>query len=131
MKRGDLLIITIVVAVALMFLVPRWLPENESEKSHMVPLTADITVDGELYRTVTLTKEEQIFDIDTTRGHNIIKVHDYGIEMVDADCADKVCITSFGFITKSKQSIICLPHRVMVEINGIQDVGDEPDAVVQ
>ncbi|AJS61045.1 NusG domain II-containing protein [Paenibacillus sp. IHBB 10380] len=129
MKRGDLLIITIVVAVALFFLVPRWLPENDSEKSH-IPLTADITVDGEFYKTVTLTKEEQNYDIKTARGHNILKVHDYGVEMYDADCPDQVCL-SFGFITKSKQSIICLPHRVMVEINGIQDVGDEPDAVVQ
>ncbi|HEY2492078.1 MAG TPA: NusG domain II-containing protein [Paenibacillus sp.] len=129
MKRGDLLIITVVVAVALFFLVPRWLPQNDSEKSH-IPLTADITVDGELYKTITLTEDEQIYDIKTARGDNILKVHDYGIEMYDADCPDQVCL-SFGFITKSKQSIICLPHRVMVEINGTQDVGDEPDAVVQ
>lgn len=130
MKRGDLLIITIVVAVALFFLVPRWLPGNESERNHIIPLTADITVDGELYKTVTLTKEEQIIDIKTARGYNILRVYDYGLEMYDADCPDAVC-QSFGFINKSKQSIICLPHRVMVEINGIQDVGDEPDAVVQ
>lgn len=129
MKRGDLLIIVVIAAVALFFLVPRWLPESESEKNHNKILTADITLDGKLYKTVELTKEEQMIEIKSMRGSNVIKVHDYGVEMYDTDCPDKVCLT-FGFITKSKQTIICLPHRVMVEINGVQDVGDEPDAIV-
>jgi len=129
MKRGDLLIIVIIATVALFFLVPRWLPGDESENNHNKLLTADITLNGKLYKTVELTKEEQIIEIKSERGTNVVKVHDYGIEMYDTDCPDKVCLT-FGFIKKSKQSIICLPHRVMVEINGVQDVGDELDAVI-
>ena len=129
MKRGDLLIITIIAAVALFFLVPRWLPGGKSENNHMEILTADITLNGELFKTVDLTKEEQIIEIKSTRGTNVIKVHDYGVEMYDTDCPDKICKT-FGFIERPKQSIICLPHRVMVEINGVQDVGDEPDVIV-
>ncbi|OAB45689.1 NusG domain II-containing protein [Paenibacillus antarcticus] len=129
MKRGDLLIIAIIAAVALFFLVPRWLPGDESENNHNKLLTADITLNGKLYKTVELTKEEQIIEIKSERGTNVVRVHDYGVEMYDTDCPDKVCLT-FGFIKKSNQSIICLPHRVMVEINGVQDLGDEPDAII-
>ncbi|WP_438347827.1 NusG domain II-containing protein [Paenibacillus sp. FA6] len=129
MKRGDLLIITIIAAVALFFLVPRWFPGDASENNHIKNLTADITLNGKLFKTIELTKEEQIIEIKSTRGTNVIKVHDYGVEMYDTDCPDKVCQT-FGFIDRPKQSIICLPHRVMVEINGVQDVGDEPDVIV-
>lgn len=131
MKRGDLVLISILLAAALIFLVPRWLDGNESEKNHNKPLTAAITVDGELFKTVDLTEEEQIIEIKTDHGLNILKVHDYGIEMIEADCPDKVCLT-FGFVNKNNQSIVCLPHKVLVEVEGASEGvnQDEADAVV-
>lgn len=131
MKRGDLVLISVLLAAALIFLVPRWLDGNESEKNHNKPLTATITVDGELFKTVDLTEEEQVIEIKTDHGLNILKVHDYGIEMIEADCPDKVCLT-FGFVNKSNQSIVCLPHKVLVEVEGASEGvnQDEADAVV-
>ena len=132
MKRGDMILIAVLIVAALGFLVPRYLPDKESEGNHNVKLTADITVDGQFYQTVELTEEEQIIEINTMRGKNVLRIYDYGIEMKDADCPDWLCI-EFGFITKPRQSIVCLPHRVMVEINDVQDGGEqsnEPDAVV-
>ncbi|MNP24268.1 hypothetical protein D3C76_1170180 [compost metagenome] len=82
-----------------------------------------------MFKTVELTQEEQIIEIKSERGTNVVKVHDYGVEMYDTDCPDKLCLT-FGFIDQPKESIICLPHRVMVEINGVENVGDEPDVIV-
>jgi hypothetical protein len=78
---------------------------------------------------VALTKEEQTIEVRTDRGYNILKVHDYGIEMYDADCPDQVCL-GFGFITLPKQTIVCLPHRVLVEIASASGE-DEVDAYVQ
>ncbi|MFD1775941.1 NusG domain II-containing protein [Paenibacillus rhizophilus] len=125
MKRADMLLVAVVLIAALAFLVPRYIGTDAKGKE----LVANITVDGKHYRTVKLTKEEQTIDIRTERGYNILKVHDYGIEMYDADCPDKVCL-GFGFISLPKQTIVCLPHRVLVEIAS-QTGEDEIDGIVR
>jgi len=129
MKRGDVLLISIVLVAALAFLAPRWFSGNNDKAGTGKNLVANVTVDGKQFRTIQLTKEEQTIEIRTDRGYNILKVHDYGIEMYDADCPDKVCL-GFGFITRPKQTIVCLPHRVLVEIAGTSGE-DEVDAYVQ
>ncbi|MGG6311537.1 NusG domain II-containing protein [Paenibacillus macerans] len=130
MKRGDILLIGLIVAVALAFLVPRWLGGDSSEKNHNnVDRVAKITVDGKLFKTVQLTGEEQNVDIRTEYGYNILKVHDNGIEMIDADCPDKLCLT-FGFIDRNGGTIVCLPHKLMVEVVASGE-GDDVDAVVK
>ncbi|GAC41145.1 NusG domain II-containing protein [Paenibacillus popilliae] len=131
MKRGDLILIGVIVIAALAFLVPKWLFQQESENLHNPNVFANITVDGEFYQKVELTQEEQIIKVETSKGINILKVHDYGIEMFDADCPDKVCL-SFGFVTRPNSTIVCIPHRVLVELvseGGAEE--DEIDAVVQ
>ena len=131
MKRGDLILIGVIVIAALAFLVPKLLFQQESENLHNSKVFANITVDGELYQKVELTKEEQIIKVETSKGLNILKVHDYGIEMFEADCPDKVCL-SFGFVTRPNSTIVCIPHRVLVELVSEDGAGeDEIDAVVQ
>ncbi|MNI47755.1 hypothetical protein D3C76_122970 [compost metagenome] len=129
MKRGDILLISIVVVIALAFMVPRWINDNTSETNHEGKV-AKITVDGKLFKTVSLTKEEQTVEVKTEHGYNILKIHDYGIEMIDADCKDKVCFT-FGFIERNGGTIVCLPHRLMVEVEGPSGEGDDVDVIVK
>ncbi|SDG18891.1 hypothetical protein SAMN04488542_1294 [Fontibacillus panacisegetis] len=130
MKRGDIILIGIVIAIALAFIVPRWLNEDTSETNHEEARVAKITVDGKLFKTVSLTKEEQTVEVNTEFGSNTLKIHDYGIEMHDADCKDKVCFT-FGFVDRNGGTIICLPHRLMVEVEGPSGEGDDVDVIVK
>ena len=37
--------------------------------------------------------------------------------MEDADCPDKVCVKT-GKIKSPGQTVVCLPHRVVIEITG-------------
>jgi hypothetical protein len=117
MKRGDILVIGVIVIVSLAFIIPRWFDRDTSEKNHNEFKTAKITVDGKLFKEVKLTDEEKTVDVETDHGVNILKVHDHGIEMYDADCHDKVCI-SFGFVERTGGTIVCLPHKLMVEVEG-------------
>ncbi|WP_110930295.1 NusG domain II-containing protein [Paenibacillus bouchesdurhonensis] len=131
MKRGDVLLIGLIVVIALAFLIPRWFFEDLSEKNHNNnPLVANIKVDGKLVRSVELTEEEQIIEIETEDGLNILKVHDYGIEMIEADCPDQLCLT-FGFVKRNGGTIVCLPHKMIVEIEGDSGEGDDVDAIVK
>ncbi|AZK44925.1 NusG domain II-containing protein [Paenibacillus lentus] len=131
MKRGDVLLVSLIVVIALAFLIPRWLFADLSEKNHNnTPLVANIKVDGKLVRSVELTEEEQIIEIETEDGLNILKVHDYGIEMIEADCPDQLCLT-FGFVKRDGGAIVCLPHKMIVEIEGDLGEGDDIDAIVK
>ena len=60
-------------------------------------------------------------------GMNHIVIQDNAVYMSDADCPDKLCVHT-GTIHKTSETIVCLPHRVVVEITGTTDTFD---AVVQ
>ena len=85
---------------------------------------AEIMVDGEIYKTINLSqhKGEEIFEINSENGLNVIKVHNDEIGIIDADCSDQVCMNP-EHIEKSGESLVCLPNKVIVLIKGI-DVDD-------
>lgn len=83
---------------------------------------AEITIDGKMYKTVALAEHsgEDIFEIKTDEGINIIKVKDNKIGIIEADCPDQVCMNP-EYIDKPGQMLVCLPHKVMIEIKGLSD----------
>lgn len=69
---------------------------------------------------------EEVLSYD---GHfNILVIRDGMVFIRDADCPDRLCVNQ-GKIYADGQSLICLPHRLTVTVQG----GEEPvlDAVVQ
>lgn len=84
MKRGDFVIIVLVLLVAGSIYGVKWM-NNRNEHYAQGDLKAVITVNGKEYKTVSLTKEEQIIEMKTKFGHNILKVYDYGIQMTYSD----------------------------------------------
>ncbi len=83
---------------------------------------AEITVSGKLYKTIPLSenKGEETIEIKTKEGTNIIKVKDNKIGIIEADCPDKVCMNP-AYIEKPGQSLVCLPHKVMIQIKGTSE----------
>lgn len=66
---------------------------------------------------------ENITDtIETENGINEIEIKDGEVSMVYADCRDQICVNHVP-INKEHESIICLPHKVVVEIEN----GEEND----
>lgn len=81
-----------------------------------------VTVDGELYGTYSLDKEQEIEINDT----NYLIIKDGQADMIEANCPDQICVDHIS-ISKNKETIVCLPNKVIVEIVGGEDV--EIDAV--
>ncbi|MEK5029449.1 NusG domain II-containing protein [Paenibacillus sp. FSL M7-1046] len=131
MKRGDFVIIVLVLLVAGSIYGVKWM-NNRNEHYAQGDLKAVITVNGKEYKTVSLTKEEQIIEMKTKFGHNILKVYDYGIQMTYSDAPLPIAL-EMGFISRPRQQIICIPARLMVEVvnpdRSIDD-DDELDAVI-
>lgn len=62
-------------------------------------------------------------------SYNLLSVSKSGVSMEAADCRDQICVRHIP-ITKGGESIICLPHRLAVEIAGGTD-GETPDGMVK
>lgn len=80
---------------------------------------AEITVSGRLYKTIPLAdhKGEEAIEVKTKHGTNIIQIKDNKIGIIEADCPDHVCMNP-EYIEKPGQVLVCLPHKVMIEIKG-------------
>lgn len=80
---------------------------------------AKIYVDGELVREVDLDKvtAQERFTVSTDRGENVVLVEPGRIRVESADCPDKVCVDS-GWLSDSAAPIVCLPHRLVIELDG-------------
>ncbi|QSF46759.1 NusG domain II-containing protein [Paenibacillus tianjinensis] len=131
MKRGDFMIIVLVLLLAGSIYGVKWM-NTRGEHYAQGDLKAVITVNGKTYKTIALTKEEQTIEIKTKFGHNTLKVYDYGIQMTYSDAPLPIAM-EMGFISRPKQQIICIPARLMVEvINPHKSVDDdeELDAVI-
>lgn len=48
-------------------------------------------------------------------GFNTLVIKDGTVQVSDADCPDRVCV-SMGAISQTGQSIICMPHQLVVRI---------------
>lgn len=80
---------------------------------------AVISLDGEEYERIDLSRVEEPYDIviKTKYGTNVIHVQPGAIGVVSADCPDKVCVNR-GSITGGGIPIACVPHRLMISIEG-------------
>lgn len=73
-----------------------------------------VTVDGEVFGVYPLAEEREI--AVTQSGHsNHITIKDGKVSMTSSTCKNQVCVET-GAISHAKDSIACLPNRVIVEI---------------
>ncbi len=75
---------------------------------------AQISVDGEIVCTLKLTEETEK-EIETKWGKNTVWVKDGQVSVIFADCRDKIC-QNHRSISKTGETIVCLPHKMVVEI---------------
>ena len=78
---------------------------------------ARITRDGALLEEIDLDKVDKpySFTLEDGRGSNTVQVDQGRIRIAEADCPDQVCVNQ-GWISNGSVPIICLPHRLMIEI---------------
>ena len=77
---------------------------------------AEIYVDGELYKNISLSKNTTI-----KLDHLTVVVQGGCVMVEDADCPDKICV-KHGAISKAGQTIVCLPNRIVIKISGKGEV---------
>lgn len=58
---------------------------------------------------------EKTYKFYDDKGENTILIKDGKVSCIEADCPDKICVKHKS-IDKAGESIICLPHRFVVEV---------------
>lgn len=126
MKKTDIILIVVLAAVALGSLgIMRLIQARAAESADVIE--AEIVVEGELYKTVNLSVP-QVIEIQTEKGYNFLKIEDDRILMFEADCRDQVCVNTAP-ADQPGDTIVCLPHEVVVQIKGTAEGG--LDAIAQ
>ena len=64
-------------------------------------------------------EESYTLTFEDERGTNTVLVEPGRIRISEADCPDQVCVNQ-GFISDGTVPIVCLPHRLLVEIVGAE-----------
>lgn len=123
MKKRDLyLAAALLLAAAVLFFVMRI--GNQKEGSQV-----KITVDGETYGVYSLWEEQEI-EMKETAGENRIRIEDGKVRMIAADCPDGYCMDQ-GEIHRATETIVCLPHRVVVEVITQGETEDSMDVIAK
>ena len=95
---------------------------------------------GKAGNTVVVTvdnKEEARFPLDTDReytiktkkGVNYLKISGGLASITDADCPDKLCVHQRS-IQKKGETLVCLPHKVVVSISSDSSNPSDNDAEI-
>ena len=117
MKKGDKITAIVIACILVISSVCVFAYMKFSAGSHHI---AEIKQDGKVIKTVDLDKVKDGQDIRIsydTDHYNIVRIEKGRIRITDADCPDKVCVKT-GWITQPGQSVICLPHKLIIKIEG-------------
>lgn len=107
MKKNDFILLGVILLVAVIgFGIYVYFAQADAG-------VVTVTVDGAVYGTYSLKKEQKIKIHDS----NVLMIQDGHADMIEADCPDQICV-NHKTISKNKESIICLPNKVVVEVNG-------------
>lgn len=94
--------------------------------------TANIYVDGVCVRSVDLSRVTQgeSFAVESALGVNLVEAQPGRIRVAQADCPDQVCVQS-GWLSDSAAPIVCLPHKLVIRLEGGPAGGEQLDGVLQ
>jgi len=125
-RRWDLIIIFVLVLLSFLpFTVFSYQQAGITEENSQ--FVAVITVDNKIVKEITLTGNtgSDVFDItQPDLDTNTIEVRDNQIRIKAATCSDQVCVLT-GFISKPGETIVCLPHKLVIEIQAVDGYTDD------
>ena len=108
-KKADIILFVILIVIGLGL---SWL----SVASKVTGQNAVVTVNGQEYGTYSLSRNQTV--TIKQNGHtNKFTIKNGYVQMTYSSCKNHICIEK-GKINQTNQSIVCLPNKVVIEIQG-------------
>ena len=126
-KKMDLVIIICLIGISFLPHLIFAININKNYDS----IHAIVKVDGKVYKEISLSslKEDDTFTVETSKGNNTISVKDKSISITHADCHDSLCVKQ-GSKSKVGDTIVCLPHKLIIEIKGKEEDSSSDDIIL-
>lgn len=114
-KKMDIVIIAVLLIISF---TPHLIFFKTSQKGSKNNY-AIIKVDGKIHKKIDLSnvKKSEKVNLNLPNGKNTLLIKNNSIQMKSANCNDALCVKQ-GNISKVGQTIICLPHKLIIEIKG-------------
>lgn len=106
-KKKDIIIIAVIILVAAASIILYLVYKSPGKK-------AVVLIGDEVSAELPLDKDTEYF-IETPGGKNKLVIENGCAFVNEADCPDRICVKQ-GRIDETGESIICLPHKVIIEI---------------
>ena len=117
-RKNDLILIVAVLLVLAIAAAALFFLMQEGD-------TVVVLVDGEVWGEYALD-EDQTIEIRTETGYNLLVIQGGKASVKEASCPDGIC-SSHRPVSREGESIICLPNRVVVEIQSHD--GEQPEMI--
>ena len=117
-RKADIILFIVLVVVGIA--ASAWLALSGSAGDTVI-----IESDGDLYARYKLTDDRTV-TVRNGSGTNVVRIHNGEVSVTQANCHNQVCVKHES-ISSSGESIVCLPNKLMVRIEG--SGGNEYDAV--
>ena len=112
-RNKEIIAVLILVLIAVVsFVCVRFFVEGKGKY-------VKVYVNNKLTKTFDLNKDREYF-IETKVGYNLLIIKNNKVRILDADCPNKICVDK-GYISKNDESIICLPHYVVVTVESNEE----------
>lgn len=132
-RRSDLFLILVFLLVAAFAFGFMMIRKKEGR-------TVRVTVDGRLFGLYALDRDREVRicpgedekqSSESPSWENILVIKDGQAQMIKADCPDLICVKHKP-VSHVGESIVCLPHKVLVEVTGEEEKGDKKfDVIVE
>ena len=121
MKKADLIIIGVVAIIVGIIVFFLYFVGGESGQY------VQVEIDEKIVDTIKLDED---FEKEYKNGEdsNKLEIKDGKATMISANCPDGICVNHKP-IYRNGESIICLPHKMVVTVTGDSPTDDEIDAV--
>lgn len=106
-EKSDILLMIFFLIIGLCILIYNPFASKDGE-------LVRVTVEGQLYGTYPLNIDKEI-TIERNNHVNHIIIKNGTVQMASSNCKNQICVKE-GRISHTKETIVCLPNRVLVEI---------------
>lgn len=111
MTKYDKALVILVLIISTIIIYSKGSTVNSNENKYV-----RIESNGKMYKEIELDKNIEKEEIIKTKyGYNKVQIKGFKVRIIEADCHDQVCVKQ-GYISKTGESLICLPNRLSIEI---------------
>lgn len=118
----DGLVVAIIIALAVLVAIVFY--SNKADGDH---LTAVVSVGNKVVDSLPLSGVEATYTYQNNGYTLQVSINHGGVCVQESDCPTQDCVHT-GTITRSGQSIVCLPAQIVIHLEGVSS--DVPDVIV-